>query len=152
MTTAIYRYVPVITDGPAGTDLRPMGPDGLAAGETLTELGEIDGWRYVSVPEGVTPNVTAELATWEPVMLTPELREAIKAASPHAQLIAQRVIDRIRAKYPLDEELYFARVAVGALQGSYSLQPGEAEALAQYQIDVEAAREWGRAERTKIGL
>ena len=29
---------------------------------------------------------------------------------------------------------------------------GEAEALAQYQADVEAAREWGRAERAKIGL
>ena len=150
--TAIYRYQPVVTPGPHGTDHRPTGPDGFDPAETLTELCALDGWRYVAVPEDVTPNVTAELATWEPVMLTPELREAIKAASPHAQLIAQRVIDRIRAKYPLDEELYFARIAVGALQGSYALQPGEAEALAQYQADVEAAREWGRAERTKIGL
>ena len=150
--TSIYRYQPVITVGPNGTDYRPTGPDGFDAAETLTELCELDGWRYVAVPEGVTPNVPAELVTWEPVTLTPELREAIKAASPHAQLIAQRVIDLIRAKYPLDEELYFARIAVGALQGSYALQPGEAEALAQYQADVEAAREWGRAERTKIGL
>lgn len=150
--TVIYRYQPVITTGPHGTDQRPTGPDGLDAGETITELCELDGWRYVAVPEGVTPNVQAELTTWEPVTLTTELREAIKAASPHAQLIAQRVIDLIRAKYPLDEELYFARIAVGALQGSYSLPPGEAEALAQYQDDVEAAREWGRIERAKIGL
>lgn len=150
--TQLYRYQPVITPGPTGTDYRPTGPDGLDAGETLTELGEIDGWRYIAVPDGVTPNVPAELTTWEPVSLTAELREAIKAASPHAQLIAQRVIDLIRAKYPLDEELYFARIAVGALQGSYSLLPGEAEALAQYQADVEAAREWGRVERAKIGL
>lgn len=152
MTTSIYRYQPVITAGPNGTDHRPTGPDGLDAGETLTELCALDGWRYVAVPEDVTPYVPAELDTWESVNLTSELREAIKAASPHAQLIAQRVIDRIRAKYPLDEELYFARIAVGALQGSYALQPGEAEALAQYQADVEAAREWGRTERTKIGL
>ena len=151
-TTTLYRYQPVVTTGPAGTDHRPTGPDGFDAAETLTELCELNGWRYVAVPEGVTPNVTAELATWEPVTLTPELREAIKAASPHAQLIAQRVVELIRAKYPLDEELYFARIAVGALQNSYTLLPGEAEALAQYQADVEAAREWGRAERAKIGL
>lgn len=152
MTTSIYRYQPVITTGPHGTDHRPTGPDGLDAGETITELCELDGWRYVAVPEGVTPTVPAELATWEAVNLTSELREAIKAASPHAQLIAQRVVELIRAKYPLDEELYFARIAVGALQNSYTLLPGEVEALAQYQTDVEAAREWGRTERAKIGL
>ena len=150
--TRLYRYQPVVTPGPNGTDQRPTGPDGLDAGETITELCELDGWRYVAVPEGVTPTVPAELATWEAVNLTSELREAIKAASPHAQLIAQRVVELIRAKYPLDEELYFARIAVGAIQASYTLLPGEDEALAQYQADVEAAREWGRAERAKIGL
>ncbi len=103
-------------------------------------------------PAGIAPQIPAALTTWEAVDLSPALREAIKAASPHAQLIAQRVIDLIRAKYPLDEELYFARIAVGALQNSYTLLPGEAEALAQYQTDVEAAREWGRTERAKIGL
>ena len=150
--TRLYRYQPVVTPGPNGTDPRPLGPDGFDAAETLTELCELDGWRYVAVPESVTPSVPIELTTWEQVTLTPELREAIKAASPHAQLIAQRVIERIRATYPLDEELYFARISVGALQNSYTLLPGEAEALAQYQADVEAAREWGRAERAKIGL
>lgn len=152
MTTQIYRYQPVITAGPAGTDYRVTGPDGDDTADTLTEIAELDGWRYVAVPEGITSTVPAELTTWEPVTLTPELREAIKAASPHAQLIAQRVVELIRAKYPLDEELYFARIAVGALQNSYTLLPGEAEALAQYQTDVEAAREWGRTERAKIGL
>jgi hypothetical protein len=86
------------------------------------------------------------------VTLTDELRETLKAQSPHGQLIAQRVIEKIRAKYPLDEELYFARIAVGALQGTYALLPGEAESLAQYQLDVEAAREWGRQERASLGL
>ena len=152
MTTAIYRYQSAATPGPTGTDPRPRGPDGLAASETLTELVELDGWRYVAVPDGVTPELPAEITTWEPVTLTTELREAIKLASPHTQLIAQRVIDRIRAKYPLDEELYFSRIAVGALQGSYTLLEGEADALAQYQADVEAAREWGRLARAELGL
>ena len=152
MTTQIYRYQPVVTAGPNGTDYRPRGPEGFAASETLTELAELDGWRYVAVPDGVTPELPTEITTWEAVTLTPELREAIKAVSPHAQLIAQRVIDRIRAKYPLDEELYFARIALGALQGSYTLLDGEAEALTQYQADVEAAREWGRLARAELGL
>ena len=150
--TSIFRYQPVITVGPNGTDYRPTGPDGFDAAETLTELCELDGWRYVAVPEGITSTVPAELTTWEPVTLTDALREQIKVASPHCRLIAERVIDRIRAKYPLDEELYFARIAVGALQGNYALQDGEADALAQYQVDVEAAREWGRTERAQIGL
>lgn len=144
--TELYRYQPVMIPGPTGTDYRPTG-------EGLTELCELDGWRYVAVPAGVTPDIPAtEITTWEVVTLTPELREAIKAVSPHAQLIAQRVIDRIQAKYPLDEELYFARIAVGALQGSYTLLDGEAEALTQYQADVEAAREWGRQARAELGL
>ena len=143
--TELYRYQPVMIPGPTGTDYRPTG-------EGLTELCELDGWRYVAVPDGVTPELPAEITTWEAVAVTPELREAIKLASPHAQLIAQRVIDRIRAKYPLDEELYFSRIAVGALQGSYTLLDGEAEALTQYQADVEAAREWGRQARAELGL
>ena len=143
--TELYRYQPVMIPGPTGTDYRPRA-------EGLTDLAELDGWRYVAVPEGVVPDVPEALTTWEPVTLTTELRESIKLASPHAQLIAQQVIDRIRAKYPLDEELYFARIAVGALQGNYTLLPGEADALAQYQADVEAAREWGRQARAELGL
>ena len=143
--TELYRYQPVMIPGPTGTDYRP-------SADGLTDLAELDGWRYVAVPEGVVPDVPEALTTWEPVTLTTELRESIKLASPHAQLIAQQVIDRIRAKYPLDEELYFARIAVGAMQGSYTLLDGEAEALTQYQADVEAAREWGRLARAELGL
>ena len=143
--TELYRYQPVMIPGPTGTDYRPTG-------EGLTELCELDGWRYVAVPDGVTPELPAEITTWEAVAVTPELREALKLASPHTQLIAQRVVDLIRAQYPMDEELYFARIAVGAMQGSYTLLDGEAEALTQYQADVEAAREWGRQERAELGL
>ena len=150
--TTLYRYQPVITPGPAGTDHRPSGPDGEGYQETLTELCTLDGWRYVSVPGGVTASVPPALDTWEEVSLDAALRERIKAESPHTQLIADRVIDQIRAAYPLDEELYFARIAVGALLGTYTLLDGEADALTQYQADVEAAREWGRAERAKLGL
>lgn len=113
-----------------------------------------DGYTYVSVPDGVTlPEQMPEIAaTLKTVTLTDPLREAIKVASTHCQLIAERVIEQIRAKYTVDDELYIARIAVGALQGSYTLQPGEAERIVSYQADIEAAREWGRQQRAALGL
>ena len=120
-----------------------------------TELATIDGTTYVVLPDGATlpDDQPAEIAaSIQQVTLTSEQREAIKAVSPHALLISSRIIDRIRAEYPLDEELFLARIAVGALQGSYTLQAGEAEELAAYQVCAEAAREWGRGERAKLGL
>lgn len=36
----LYRYRPVITPGPDGTDYRPFAED-------ATELCELEGWRYV---------------------------------------------------------------------------------------------------------
>lgn len=155
----IYKYQPVVTPGPFGTDYRPTfltnAQDPSASPATPIDLCELDGWRYVSVPEDAPEPILPEqiASSWQLVSpVSPELREQIKLASTHTQLIAQNVIEKIRVKYPLDEELYFARIAVGTLQGSYTLLPGEAEALTQYQLDVEAAREWGRLERAKLGL
>ena len=110
---------------------------------------------YVVLPDGAAlpEDQPAEIAaSIQQVALTSEQREAIKLVSPHALLISSRIIDRIRAEYPLEEELFLARIAVGALQGSYTLQAGEAEELAAYQVCAEAAREWGRTERALLGL
>lgn len=145
---AIARYQPV---SDAYTTFRVSGPDG-DIGFSMTELCEIDGWRYISVPDDVTPFIPPQIVSYEIASLDDTARAMIRAASPHAQLIAQRVIDKIRAKYTLDDELYFARIAVGALQGTYQFQDGEQALVAQYQIDVEAAREWGRLEREKLGI
>jgi len=113
-----------------------------------------DGYTYVSIPdEVILPEQIPEIAaTLETVTLTDALREAIKTASTHCQLIAERVIERIRAKYTVDDELYIARIAVGALQGSYVLLPGEAERIAAYQAYIEATREWARQQRATLGL
>lgn len=113
-----------------------------------------DGYTYVSVPEGVElpGQMPAIAGTLEPATMDDALREAVKAASPQCWLIAERVIGRIREKYSTDDELYIARIAVGALQGTYTMLPGEAGLIAQYQADVEAAREWGRQQREALGL
>lgn len=129
----------------------PDSPDGAGG---CTELCTLDGLTYVAIPDGVAlpaqpPQIAASVAA---ATLDDALRERIKAESTHCQLIAQRVVERIRAVYPLDEELYFARISVGALLGTYTLRPGEAEALAHYQAVVEEAREWGRQQRAALGL
>lgn len=77
-----------------------------------------------------------------------QLRQAFVTPMTDAEIDAQ-VVARIREKYSLDDELYFARIAVGSLMGTYTLLPDEPALLAQYQIDVEAAREWGRTEKEK---
>lgn len=118
------------------------------------ELCTLDSWTYVSVPDGVTlPDQPAEIAgTIEAVVLTDGLREQIKAASPHTQLIAQRVIERIRERYGVDDELYFARIMIGAQSGLYELEPGEIEQVTAFKDWAEAARLWGREQRAALGL
>lgn len=152
--TYIIRYQ-IVSD--ALTTHRLKEPESaLLDGPRCTELCTLDdGYTYVSVPDGVTlpeaqPATVA--ASLEPVALTDELREQIKAASPHTQLIAQRVIERIRDRYGVDDELYFARIMIGAQSGLYELEPGEIEQVTAFKDWVEAARQWGRNERAALGL
>jgi len=119
-----------------------------------TELGTIDGLTYVSVPDGVTlpaqlPQVAATLQT---VTLTPELRAQLKAMSPHCALISERMVQKIRARYSIDDEMFFARIGVGAAVGMYTPTPDELAEMQAFGVFVEGVRQWGRAERAKLGL
>ena len=125
-------------------------------GEDLrcTELCTIEGVTYVSVPDGLDlPGQPAEIAdSVQVATITPELRAAIKAASPHCRLIDERMQDQIRARYSAEDEMYFARIGTGAALGKYAFEPGEEAALAEYGAHVEAVRQWGRSERARLGL
>lgn len=109
----------------------------------------------MAVPEGVTlpteqpPTVNASL---EPVTLTDALRYQILGASPHCRLIADRVITRIRERYPLDEELFLNRIATGVLAGLYQYQSGEEEEVLAFGVWAEECRQWGRQQRAELGL
>lgn len=117
-----------------------------------TELCTLGDTTYVAVPAGVElPEQPAEIDP-QLVQLTPELREQIKASSPHAQLIAQRMIDKIRSKYSVDDELFMARMAGGISTGLYEPTPAEIQEVTEYGAYVESVRTWGRAERAKLGL
>lgn len=120
-----------------------------------TELATVDGLTYVSIPDlAVLPtNQPEEIsASIVEVTLTDTLKEAIRQVSPHTQLIAQRVIEIIRSHYTLDDEMYFARIGVGASMGLYTPSAKELQEMAVFGEFVEATRQWGREQRALFGL
>lgn len=126
----------------------------LLTGDGSTELCTIDGTTYISVPDGDLPVQPTEIAASvvDPVVLTTEMREAIKAASTHCQLIHERMEAKIRARYSLSDEQYFARIASGVALGMYTFDAGEQDALAAFAAYVEEVRQWGREQRALLGL
>lgn len=87
-----------------------------------------------------------------PVVLTDELKAQIKSNSPHVALIYERTEQRIRAVYSISDEAKYARIGVGVALGVYTFGPGEQAELLAFGSYVEAARQWGRDERAKLGL
>jgi hypothetical protein len=140
MATKIYGYQKVTNEYTTITLREPDRAQSDAPG--ITELCTIGGITYVAVPDEITlPEQPVEVAaTLAEAVLTDELKEAIKAASPHVQLINERVVERIRQRYGINEELKLLRL--GALSPNY-------ETYCDY---VEECREWGRTEKQKIGL
>ena len=126
----------------------------LNAPEGSTELCTIDGVTYVSVPDDDLPEQAAQISASivNPVTLTTELREAIKAASPHCALIHERMEAKIRDKYSLSDEQYFSRISSGAALGIYTFEEGESVALQAFGAYIESVRQWGREQRGQLGL
>lgn len=149
MPAQIHKYRRVTTPGPNGTTLYFRNSEDEPR---ATELCEIDGWWYVSVPEGcVLPEQWPECEL-QPVTLNHALREQIKAQSRSCQLIAQRMIETIRASYSIDDEMYFARIGVGAATGMYVPTADEMAEMQTFGAFVESVRESGRAQRAALGL
>ena len=149
--TSIVSYQKVIT--PVTTHTLRV-PDNSGVDDTIrcTELATIEDTTYVSVPAGVTLPTQPSQITVSPVTLTDALREQIKAASPHCRLISERMIQKIRSVYTIDDEMFFARIGVGAALGLYTPAPDEQAAMQAFGVFVEGVREWGRAERALLGL
>lgn len=149
--TTILSYTKVFTPY---TVLQMALPDSQGTNDELhcTELCRLDGVTYVAVPAGVTlPDQPAEI-TVLPVTLTPELKSAIKAASPHVALISERMIQKIRGTYTIDDEMFFARIGIGAATGMYTPTDGEMADMQAFGDFVESVRQWGRDERARLGI
>ena len=105
------------------------------------ELAVIDDYTYVALPDGAAlPEQPSEIAaSVETVTLTAQLKDALKAASPHVRLIRRRVHAAIRERYSIEDELQLLRTA-------------PSPEAAAYNAYVEECLSWGRAERAKLGL
>lgn len=119
-----------------------MLPEGENHQRIGTELATIDGVTYVSLPDGVILPLNQPAAIVDSIVeatLDEATREAIKSASPHCKLIAARVVEKIRARYSVEDEIKLLRIAPSP----------ETEAWNDY---AEECRDWGRAQRAALGL
>ncbi len=134
----IYKYQKIVDDYTTYCLVEPdYNP--LETEDRITELCTIDGVTYVSVPDSITLPEQPEEITVEEVELTDELKESIKSASPHVQLINDRVVAKIREVYSLNDEIKMIRLSPSAESTAYN----------EY---VEACREWGRVAKANLGL
>jgi len=134
----IYKYQK-ISDAYTTYLLAEPDYDGLGLESRITELCTIDGVTYVSVPDGITLPEQPEQITVEEVALTDELKAAIRLASPHVQLIDERVVMKIREKYSVNDEIKLIRL-------------GASDDFTAYNDYIETCRAWGAAAKARLGV
>lgn len=112
--------------------------------EGAQELATLaDGRTVVCVPDvdamGEQPEAIVGSIEELPSPLPADLNEEICKASPHVRLINARVVEKIRAKYSLEDEIKLLRTA-----------PSD-EAVAWNEF-VESCVDWGRDQKAALGL
>jgi malate synthase len=120
-------------------------PDYQEGDLRITELCTIGTETFVHIPEGVVlPEQSFDIeVTMETIVLTDELKNEISSLSPHVILINARVVEKIRAKYNVNDEFKILRKKIknkDDIEG------------ASYADHVETCIAWGAAEKEKIGL
>ena len=144
----IIKYTPITTPETTHQIALPE------ADPPCQELATVAGEIYISLPtDAVLPAQPPEIAA-SIVEVTPDdtLRAAIIAASPHCRLIDERMRSLIRDAYPLEDELKYARIGVGAANGLYQPTADEIAGMMAFGAHVEAVRQWGRDQRAALGL
>jgi len=127
-------------------------PTDNESNEVGTELATIDNITYVYIPDDQILPEQPEQITVTETILTDELKSQIKEICPHVKLSYNRLIERIRSRYTLDDEQYFSRISIGALSGTYVMEDDEPGLITAYQAWVEECREIARLERVALGL
>ena len=123
----------------------PQPEPGQQAGQAAQEIATLaDGRSIVVLFDGHTlptdqPAQIADSIEVLPSPLPDALRTAICEASPHVRLINARVVQAIRDRYTVDDEIKCLRLAPSP------------ETVA-CNAHVEACRAWGRAQKTALGL
>lgn len=131
----IYSYTPSVAPGPYGEIVRFRNSDS----DEAVELCEIGGFHYVYVPDAANLPDQPSSINWTQAQETVELLTNIRSASSLVRIINAQVVDKIRAKYSVDDEIKLLRT-----QSSPEFD--------EWSAYVEMCRDWGRTEKAKIGL
>jgi hypothetical protein len=100
----------------------------LKTKEHVEELDTIDSWTYVSVPDSIA------------LPPQPEQIHLTEAESPQVARIKMMVVEKIRLKYSINDEIKLLRIGA-------SKKP---IAFDEYNKYAEECRAWGEAEKTKL--
>jgi hypothetical protein len=132
----IYSYQKFI-DAQRSVEIRfPEDENHQRIGE---EIATIEGTTYVCLPsDAILPTQPVEINVVA-VEVTPELKAALRAASPKVRWINDQVRMKIESVYSVSDEIKLLRTAPSA----------EFEAYNEF---AENCRAWGRAEKAKLGL
>ena len=150
MPTTIYKYQRVLPNTQDDQVLyfqNNINDDGYGA----TELGEIDGWHYVAVPDDVTLPAQWPEIQWQAVDLTPELKATIKQLRPFL-LIKELQQATIRARYSQEQEFRISRISVGNLLGLRDMQPSERQEAIDFGNFIESVIHQGKLSKQKLGI
>lgn len=139
---SLHAYRKVITAINTFEIRLPESAPSQRQGQEIATLA--DGRTIVCLDDGATlpaeqPAQIAASIEALPSPLPADLRAQIMDASPHVRVINQRVVEKIRAEYSVDDEIKMLRIAPSAETTAWN-------------DHVEACRAWGWAERAKLGL
>lgn len=120
-------------------------PDALQGEQAAQEIATlVDGRTVVALFAGYVlpqtqPAAIAASIEVLPSPLPADLREAIRAASPHVRLINQRVQEAIAQRYSMADEIKLIRTA-------------PSPEMETYNAYAEECRAGGRSEKAKLGV
>ena len=134
----IFKYQKIITSGPNGTTLQFKDMD-IGIEPKSLELGQLDSWYYVSVPDANKISQQHSEINFQPANLTQQEKSALASTSRAVQLINQEVVDSIRKNYSVDDELKLLRT-----------QPSQE--FDEYNTYVEACRAVAKLKKQNLGL
>lgn len=107
----------------------------------ITELCTINGDTYISVPDDFTLANQSQKIKIAPVTMTDDLRKQIEENSPHVQLIDQRIREKIRDKYSIEDEIKIIRNKING---------EKIEEYAEYNQYVESCIQEGNLQKAKL--
>jgi len=96
----LYRYQPIFNKH---TRIDANLPENAIIHLSNDQLKDFDNYQYVAF-EGVIPEQPKGIIL-EEVVLTAELKEKLRKYSSHWKRYKERIIDKIREKYSIDDEI-----------------------------------------------